>query len=128
VKKATVTANFLEASYGIEGYAVELSGVPMVVHRAVNFEGKRLSGWTVTERITGRAAGSGRTRAAAIERAASAVDAEGGPVATRAAVASFVAQRCLALLKAENEAAAKGLLADLGELLNSPVEAQGVGG
>jgi hypothetical protein len=103
VRRATVKIRPNPAVYGehvapleLPGYACEIAGVPMVVHRSLSRNGlgepvPSAKFWTITEPKTGMAAHEGEraettTRAAAIEAAEQTVEAHGGAEAVRAEI------------------------------------------
>lgn len=90
-------ANYPAAKpFEIRGYACEVAGIPMVVHRSITSDGlgEPIAGtkfWTVTEPRTGMAAWEGdraetTTRAEAIERAEMNVQTHGGAKSVEAEV------------------------------------------
>lgn len=93
MKKATVTCAMDPFAIGLatpvetEGYACEIHGIPMVVHRVLRADDdgwrRHSRHWTVTEPQTGRAVASSTSRKDAIALAEEEVWQHGGPDAVR---------------------------------------------
>lgn len=93
MKRATVTCGMDPLDIGLavpvetEGYACEIHGLPMVVHRVLRAvdDGWRWHSrhWTVTEPITGRAVATSGSRKDAIALAEEVIWQHGGPDAVR---------------------------------------------